>query len=232
MTTFTCEHCNGRGWIVTPDGGAGTAAPCACRAATSHRERLGACGVWPKYLDCTRQAWKGAWPAAHLSRFCKDFFTLTILGPTGAGKTHLGVAILGEAVAHGGQGTWRDCREVIEALKESFSDRGTADELDQLKKAAFLVLDDLGQEIAGAWLGSALSHVLSYRDGHLLPTIITSNISSLAVLDALEPRLASRLAAGVIHLSAPDRRSAHHRARRAGAPDLLEAKEGVPTRAK
>jgi hypothetical protein len=222
VTTSACEQCRGRGWIVKPDGGAGTAALCACRAAASLRERLRACGVWPKYLDCTREAWKGAWPATHLSLFRRDFLTLTILGPTGAGKTHLGVAVLGDAVAHGDQGVWRDCRAVIEALKGSFPDRGTADESDKLKKAAFLVLDGLGQELAGAWSGNALSHVLSYRDGHLLPTIITSNISSLAVLDALEPRLASRLAAGVIHLSAPDRRSAHHGARRAGAPDLLE----------
>ena len=65
-----------------------------------------------------------------------------------------------------------------------------------------------------------------------LGQVITSNIASLSALDALEPRLASRLAAGVIHLSAPDWRSAHRGARRAGAPSSAEVEEGAASRAK
>ena len=96
--------------------------------------------------------------------------------------------------------------------------------MNRLKKVQLLVLGDLGPELAGAWSGSTLSHVLGFRDGHLLPTIITSNIESLTAVDALEPRLAGRFAAGVLHLSGPDRRTAGRVAKRTAPPCMQAAR--------
>jgi hypothetical protein len=202
-STNPCGECGGTGWKVVTGVGAGTAQPCVCRV-RSLPDKLLACGVWPRYLNCTRDTWQGIWPEEHISRFGTDFSMLTILGPTGVGKSHLGVAILAEAVGRNEPGIWRDGRATIEAIKAGFDTAEGTGELERLKAPCLLVLDDLGQELAGEWSGGTLSHILRFRDGHLYSTIITSNISSLEVVDGLEPRLASRLAPGVLRLQGSD----------------------------
>ncbi|HLW78183.1 MAG TPA: ATP-binding protein [Terriglobia bacterium] len=208
MTDASCELCGGRGWEVRLNGGAGTATICTCRRSISIRDRLLAAGVWPAYSDCRRDNWDGPWPEDRLVGFRRDFNTLALLGGTGVGKTHLGVALLAEAVARGEVVLWRDSRDAIERMKDE-----SAGELKRLQGGPrLLMLDDVGAELAGGW-GRALSHVVRFRDGNHLPTIITSNLS-LDTLDTLEPGLASRLARGVLPLDGLDRRTAPKRSGR------------------
>ncbi|HVT61852.1 MAG TPA: hypothetical protein VHR45_26075, partial [Thermoanaerobaculia bacterium] len=112
-----CEHCAGRGWLVADDGGAGTARPCGCRAERPLGERLAAAGVWEEYLHCTRDSWRGAWPAEQLGDFGERRHLCTIFGAVGTGKTHLATAILGEWLAAGGRGLWRETSSTLEEIK-------------------------------------------------------------------------------------------------------------------
>jgi chromosomal replication initiation ATPase DnaA len=204
-----CEICLGRGWVVGADGGNGVARRCSCRTELPLTQRLTAAGVWAGYLHCTRETWRGEWPAEKLRDFGTRRHFCTVIGPVGSGKTHLATAILGEWLLGGGRGLWRESSTAVEEIKRGMAG-GRADGLiDELKSGAhLLVLDDLLAEQGTDWTEFLLSHVLRYRQGRHLPTVITANVPDLVDLDAIEPRLSSRCGAGiVIGLSGADRRT-------------------------
>jgi chromosomal replication initiation ATPase DnaA len=205
-----CELCLGRGWVVAADGGNGLARRCNCRLELPLRERLAAAGVWTDHLYCSRETWRGEWPAGKLRDFGKTRHFCTVIGPVGSGKTHLATAILGEWLLAGGRGLWRESSTTVEEIKRGMRS-GSGDRLiDELKSGErLLVLDDLLTEQGTDWTEFLLSHVLRYRQGRHLPTVITANVADLADLDAIEPRLSSRCGAGiVIGLTGADRRTA------------------------
>jgi chromosomal replication initiation ATPase DnaA len=202
-----CERCSGRGWIVTIDGGAGTARRCLCRSERPLAIRLAEAGVWEGYLHCTRASGRGAWPT-QLEAFGASRHLCTILGPVGSGKTHLATAILGEWLAGGGQGRWLETSTALEEIREAFAQGRAVRVTQELRtERGLVVLDDLLSEQATDWTASVLSHVLRYREGRHLPTVLTANVD-LVDLDRIEPRLGSRCGAGiVIGLAGADRRT-------------------------
>jgi len=213
-----CELCLGRGWVVTIDAGAGHARRCTCHTERPLAEHLAAAGVWEEYRHCTRDTWRGAWPSTQLRDFGKTVFLCTIFGRVGSGKTHLATAILAEWLQSGGRGLWRETSTALEEIKramaggsaDAFGGAGGADRLiDQLKSAShLLVLDDLLTQQATDWAEFLVSHVLRYRQGRHLPTVITANVTDLVELDRIEPRLSSRCGAAiVIGLASGDRRT-------------------------
>jgi DNA replication protein DnaC len=194
-----CAICQGRGWVVTLDSGAGLAHRCNCRDEQPLRDQLQAAGVWESHLHCCRATWRGDWPAAQLHEFGSRRHLCTVFGPVGTGKTHLATAILGEWLLAGGRGLWREASSAIESIKRGLA-AGNADRLvDELKSPLhLLVLDDLLTEQGTDWSEFLLSHVLRYRQGRQLPTVITANVTDLVDLDAIEPRLSSRCGAGIV----------------------------------
>jgi DNA replication protein DnaC len=172
-------------------------------------ERLAMAGVWRDHLRCTRETWRGEWPADKLREFGTTRHFCTVIGPVGSGKTHLATAILGEWLVAGGRGWWRESSTAIEEIKRAMAGGGADRLIDQLKSGEHLVvLDDFLTEQGTDWTEFLLSHVLRYRQGRQLPTVITANVTDLVDLDAVEPRLSSRCGAGiVIGLTGADRRT-------------------------
>jgi len=206
-----CEVCAGRGWVVAADGGNGLARRCGCRSGRPLAERLAAAGVWEEYLGCTRESWRGAWPEAQVGELGRGRHLCTIFGRVGSGKTHLATAILGEWLAGGGRGLWREASTTVEEIKRAMAGGGGGDRLiDELKAGGrLLVLDDLLTQQGTDWAEFLVSHVLRYRQGRQLATVITVNVTDLVDLDKIEPRLSSRCGAGiVISLGGGDRRTA------------------------
>jgi chromosomal replication initiation ATPase DnaA len=194
-----CEICLGRGWVVAADGGAGLARRCRCRIELPVAERLSAAGVWTSHLHCTRETWRGEWPAEQLREFGKTRHFCTVFGPVGSGKTHLATAMLADWLLAGGRGLWRESSTTIEEIKRGIAGGRAEGLIDELKAAGrLLVLDDLLTEQGTDWSEFLLSHVLRYRQGRQLPTVITANVTDLVDLDAIEPRLSSRCGAGIV----------------------------------
>jgi len=190
---------------------------------TSHLARA---GVPPKYLNSSLdnfettggrkkyrdavQSWVNQYPSQGL------FLT----GPNGSGKTHLAIAATREIILSGET----NCKFVkvphllFQIRKALRSDIPDAEEtiIKQYLNAKLLLLDELGVEKTTAWTLQTLYLIIDGRDSHMMPTIITSNLSLQGIEDALDPRFASRIVGmcSLLTLNCPDWRLQTHTPRK------------------
>ncbi len=176
-------------------------------------DALAAAGVPPRMLPFTWEHWRGDRPEVP-----ETFEILTVSGPVGTGKTHVAVSLLAERLESGlrpgsyqhrvrdsGEfgnyrgtetrtgGLFADVQEAVESLKPSARDPNAR--LAALLRAELLVFDDFGVERPTEFTLDRVSFILRHRYNHLLPTIITTNLSP-SQLNAIDPRLASRILSG------------------------------------
>lgn len=113
---------------------------------------------------------------------------LLLFGEAGVGKTHLAVALLKEIVRRkGGRAVFYETRELLKLVRDTYSARAEASELDVLQpvlEAELLVLDDLGAEKKSEWVEETLGLVINTRYSERRLTVITTN---LADVDNTEP---------------------------------------------
>jgi DNA replication protein DnaC len=196
----SCSRCNGRGWVIRDDGGAGAAEPCECRNEDLVPRLLSAAGVPARYADCTLdnfrtdltdEAGRGQLLQARTvsQRYVEEFLTergafeesgLLFVGPPGVGKTHLAVAILHELIRrYRVHGLFVDFTSLIHRIQSTF-DPGVVDTkhgiLQQVTDAEVLVLDELGAQKPSAWVMEMLYLVMNARYAGRLPTIFTTNL--------------------------------------------------------
>lgn len=129
-----------------------------------------------------------------------------IAGPTGTGKTHLAVA-LGKAIIQQwltpckyiNVGTW--AHDLVYGVK-SFDDK--KQNIESMKHARVLILDDLGAELELASKSQPIGTirlVLMDRYDKTLPTIITTNLGNEKLDEYLGARVMSRLRGKNISIS-------------------------------
>jgi DNA replication protein DnaC len=103
---------------------------------------------------------------------------LLLMGPSGVGKTHLGVAALKELIRRGHAGLFCDYRELLKEIQASYNPASESTEmgiLEPVRTAEILVMDDLGASKPSAWVLDIIGLVLNARYNERRVTILTTN---------------------------------------------------------
>jgi DNA replication protein DnaC len=143
---------------------------------------------------------------------------LVLLGAVGVGKTYSAAALACEWARRGYTPDLPPARfvSVPVLIQELRDDALVAPEKRQhgdsgipavAWASSLTVLDDLGTQRNTDFAIERLYLVIDGRYARRLPTIVTTNLALGTIAERIDPRLASRLVAGVVlRLSGPDRR--------------------------
>jgi DNA replication protein DnaC len=197
VTTADCPDCEGRGWRVIADGGAGTAHPCPCRERDLLPRLEQLAGIPERYQGCRldnfqvriRGAEEELMRARQLaSRYVEGFVEpdgrfrqggLLFVGRPGVGKTHLAAAVLLELIRrYRVRGRFEDFTTLIYQIQSTFaasSQLSKSGILEPVMAAEVLVLDELGAQKPSAWVSEVLYLILNTRYTRRLPTLFTTN---------------------------------------------------------
>lgn len=125
----------------------------------------------------------------------KDTGWITLMGDSGRGKTHLGMAVIHEWLRRGKPAKYVYVPILLKELKDGFSkdaDGSYSDRYDTFLNVPLLFMDDLGTENSTPWAQEHLDTIVDYRLMRKLPLIITTNTPK----NKLPFRIASRLERG------------------------------------
>ncbi len=126
-----------------------------------------------------------------------DYKTLTLIGKSDLGKTHLAVAICRKWLSLGKPALYTYAPLLLDELRAGFKDHRNDESRENTYEARFnfflnvplLLIDDLGVENNTPWVQEKLDTIVDYRIIHGLWLVITTN----KPLDQLSARICSRL---------------------------------------
>lgn len=130
----------------------------------------------------------------------EGFRCLTIIGPTGRGKSHLACAML-RFFANVGTGIFIDALDMNKEIIEKRSDR-------RFKSTELLIIDEMGRSYDTPAEKNRFFSLVNHRYKYLLPMVIISNALQEDLVGIIGHAVASRIGEKnkMIKLAGPDMR--------------------------
>jgi DNA replication protein DnaC len=182
------------------------AVPCDCTVGNRTERLLAKARVPERYRHCDFEnfetdneienapreqldAWNRSLAQAKLivQRFAEEFSPvrelqgeqgLLLMGPCGAGKTHLAVSALKKIALRGHFGLFYDYRELLKQIQDSYNAESQSTEMSVLEpvlQTEILVLDDVGSSKPSLWALETVGHILNTRYNEKRVTLLTTN---------------------------------------------------------
>ncbi len=198
MAKRDCPHCQGTGWRPVESNGVRRMARCQCEYSLRSEALLKQAQIPRRYEHCAfenfdiRKDLRTGQPnrslvAAKLysQKLVEEYptdFGLLFAGPTGVGKTHLGVAVLRELMMRKGVPClYYDFLKLLKDIRDSYNPVSRTSELRVLGPVLdveVLLLDDLAASDPTDWVRETLAHIISSRYNEKRVTLITTTLQA------------------------------------------------------
>lgn len=197
-----CDICDGYGHVIDESG----ARPCICVRKEIFNTEVVDARIPHRYAEESFDTFDARTPSlkACLARAREyvDHYSfdcpkgLYVHGPTGAGKTHLTVAILKGLIARGFNGVFYNIVDLLDNIRATFDPQmpsAPKNRLLQDFERQIFVLDDFGMQKTSTWVSDRLYSLINRRYQDCKTIIITSNISLNDLLLRVDNALSSRI---------------------------------------
>jgi DNA replication protein DnaC len=209
--TADCARCNNTGWLPLA-GDSLRVEPCGCQGDLRRRQRLAGASIPKRYMHCTLTSFREKSPTLRVAKKRVEEFVdgwpgtddgrgLLLIGPCGAGKTHLAVAALLEIIDTGKNGRvmFSNFQDLIQEIQASFDNDQVPSKSELLRpllEADLLVVDELGSQKPTTFVQDILYYLINTRYNEERTTIFTTNYPDRPAdtkSETLEQRIGTRL---------------------------------------
>jgi DNA replication protein DnaC len=166
------------------------------------RQRLIDACVPPAFLDVTFDTYEPhndtqleALVKARAYAEASNTVGMTIVGPTGLGKSHLAVAVLRQLLEHhpDRRALFAYVPLFIERVRREMRDFSESSSLERAMNVSVLVLDDLGAERSTDFAREQLEMIINERWAHRRPMVVTQNCSHERLVETMGQPVVRRL---------------------------------------
>lgn len=137
---------------------------------------------------------------AYAADFSRRSPSLLLYGKTGLGKTHLSLAIAGNAVEEGYGVIYSSAQNLFNKLEKDKFGKADANTEEAILDCDLLIIDDLGAEFTTQFTVSALYNIVNSRELEGKPTIISTNLMPEQLTKDYGERIASRILSNYVML--------------------------------
>ncbi|MBI4166311.1 MAG: ATP-binding protein, partial [Acidobacteria bacterium] len=195
MAKTDCTQCEGTGWKPVETDGVRRMVPCDCVEGERTVRLLARARVPRRYEHCDFESFDirkdaSGEPNRYLERakieamaFVREYpldYGLLFVGPTGVGKTHLGVAVLRDLmISKGVECLFYDFRDLLKEIQDSWNPVSRSSELRVLQPvldSEVLLLDELAALNPTDWVKETLAYIINTRYNQKKVTLITTTL--------------------------------------------------------
>lgn len=196
MASNECPQCGGIGWKPVEHEGVRRVVRCGCVEAQRTEQLFAQSRIPQRYEHCAFENFDIRKDRAsgqsnrflevaklYAQRFVEEYptdFGLLFIGPTGAGKTHLAVAVIRELMLRKNVPClFYDFRDLLKEIQDSYNPVSQSSELGVLQPvldAEILLLDELAALNPSDWVKDTLAFIINSRYNTKKVTLITTTL--------------------------------------------------------